>query len=237
MRWIAALVLAVAFVGASCTNDEPEAPAASIADDLGEDEFVLEGVAVDAKAGVKPSTEIAGMMDDANVGGIAIRPEGELDAQGLDGCSTTRGAYVTYYTADTDAGDLRNADWPDNIEGQRVRAEGTRQEPEASPSATSSPAVSDLSGTCVLVLDRVELVTPSTSTDDGTSGRGSGTGSPRPGATGSPSASGEEVEGGFGSFPPHEDTDPIFEGTPSPDPCEGQKACEQHRETGQEPQP
>jgi hypothetical protein len=84
----------------------------------------------------------------------------------------------------------------------------------------------DDEGCGILMLDEVE-VAPAADTDDDTTDDGSGTvgtadPDATPGATGSPGAS---VQPGDEKFPPHDDTDPIFEGDPQIDDCEGQKAC------------
>lgn len=263
MRWkIAVCALSLVLAGVSCESADDD-PSSTIAEGLDADEFSIEGVVVDTKAGVKPSSDIEGFEDATSVGGIAIRPSEALDAEGLDGCTTTRDAYVTYYTSETEATDLDDAtDWPENLEGTTIRAEGTRYEADDADDAddadaddatdtddatgtddamaTGSPdtTTDDLSGTCVLVLDRIEPVTadaPATdgTTDDGDAGAGAGgtDGTAEPGATGSP----EPTAGGTPDFPEVDDTDPIFEGDASPDPCEGQKACEEKREEGEIP--
>jgi hypothetical protein len=232
---------ALVLVGASCDMTDDPTAAATIAPDLGPDEFALSGVVVDAKDGAKPA---GGMPDDEDgllpeaTGGIAIRPEGAVDEAGLEGCTQTSDAFVTYYTSQTETGDLRDDDgWPVNLEGREVKVEGVRHD----RGEGSIPVTEDVSGTCVLVLDRIEeLEAEAEPSVDNTSG-GAGGGGTVGDADASPGASPSPVwifeDPKDTKFPKHEDTDPIFEGTPSPDPCEGAKACEQHRRTGQEPQP
>jgi hypothetical protein len=239
MRWRIALCIgALVFAGMSCEAADEE-PTATIAEELGADEFALSGV-VDAKEGVQPPDGIPGEddLDTGGVGGVAIRPDGPTDAAGLEGCGTTQDAYVTYYTPDTDASDLDDADaWPESLEGSTVTVEGTRHEATDVATTTSSPEISNAADSCVLVLDRIEQTSAAQGTTDdgddtGTTGGGTGGGgTSSPGATGEP----ETTADGFGDFPEHEDTDPIFEGTPSPDPCEGAKACEEKRESGEIP--
>jgi hypothetical protein len=245
MRWrILSCVLLFALAGVSCemADDEPEAAPSVSAPALAPDEFTLTGAVIDAKEGAQPSGGIPGEDDVmmSTVGGIAIRPDEDavVEAAGLEGCDTTQDAYVTYYTPETDAAGLEDDDaWPQTLEGRSVTVEGTRHEPDEAD-ADASPAADDTDDAddCVLVVDTIRPATatvPAPADDDGpTTGQtttdgddGAGTESPEP--TGE---EGELIWPSPADFPEHEDTDPIFEGTPSPDPCEGAKACAEKRE-------
>jgi hypothetical protein len=235
MRWrVALLVCVFALAGVSCEmpeDDEPEASPLATAEALDADEFTLTGVVVDAKAGVAPPDGIPGEDDvtTSTVGGVAIRPDEDavVEMAGLEGCETTQDTYVTYYTPETDAAGLEDDDaWPETLEGRSVTVEGMRHETEDADDAD------DESG-CVLVVEtfRPADATPAPVDDTGDAGTGQTTDGDDGADDGTPRPT-EEVVWVWPSpadFPEHEDTDPVFEGTPSPDPCEGQKACEEKR--------
>jgi hypothetical protein len=244
MRWrIALCVFALASGGVACEmpdDTEPEASPPAAADSLDVDEFTLTGVVIDAKEGAQPADGIPG-EDDAvtsTVGGIAIRPEGVVDAAGLDGCSMTQDAFVTYYTSETDAAGLEDDDaWPETLEGREVTVDGARHEADATDAdetdASPAAAEDDDDDECVLVVETIRPAdaTPVPAPDDGGTGAGQTTTDDGADGDSSPRPT-EEVVWVWPSpadFPEHEDTDPIFEGTPSPDPCEGAKACEEKR--------
>ena len=240
MRWrIVSCLCLLALAGVSCdmADDDPDAAPSVSAPALAPDEFMLTGVVIDAKAGAQPSGGIPGEDDMATttVGGIAIRPDVDdvVETAGLEDCTTTQDAYVTYYTPDVDAAGLEDDDgWPETLEGRNVTVEGARHEPDeadASPDDASSDA-----DDCILVVDTIR---PAASTmpspdDDGGADTGQTTGDDDGDADGPEPTTGEEriVWESPADFPEHEDTDPIFEGTPSPDPCEGAKACAEKRE-------
>ncbi len=228
---------ALVLVGASCQAADDTTSVATIAPDLASDEFALSGVVVDAKEGAKPAGGMPGTdgLLPESVGGIAIEPEGPVDVAGLDGCTKTQDAFVTYYTSETQTNGLRDDDaWPVNIEGSDVKVEGVRHE----RGDATIPVTEDVSGTCVLVLDRIEMEAAQRAQERSTDGSGGGGQVSDADASPDASASPEVVvfeDPKDTKFPKHEDTDPIFEGTPSPDPCEGAKACRKKREEGEIP--
>ncbi len=244
------LVLAALLVlgAAACDQNDPEADVTGDTDTTGE--FSLTGMVLDAAEGAEPEGGLPGVdadvdanVDedgadaDANVettddaseesdehGGFAIEPEDEEAATNLDDCEATRGAYLVYYTGDTEftPDTLRDdANFPDNLEDQHVTVTGTND--------------ADDGDDCVLVIEDLEVVEDAEmdidTDDDTTGGTGGGTGGTGDDADadgdGSPSPSGspEVEESGETFFPNVDDTDPIFEGTASPDACEGQDAC------------
>lgn len=225
-----------ALAGCEQANDEPTASIAA----LDEDEFIVTGAVADAKDGVEPDGGFPEDVEGAeDFGGIAVRPVNEDDSDGLEDCETVQDAYVMYYTEETlfdpPATDAA-AGFPETIEGITVTAQGTIHSPAADEGVDEDADASPATDGCVLIADRVEIEEQTEDQDDGDDGpvgqTGDG-GDASPGATGSPGADEEEVDPGEEEFPEHEDTDPIFEGTPSPDPCEGQKACEEKREEGE----
>jgi hypothetical protein len=243
MRYkVVVLIAALALASAACTKQDETVEPQSTQAALGAGEFQVTGELIDAKADVGPEGGIPGddakpMDPDEDSGGIAVRPNAMSDAQGVDGCTTQKDAYVIYYTADSefDPSDLADADdFPVNLKSRTVTVRGAKRDPVASASPASSPAPG-----CVLVAEDVQVQAEADSGtgNTGTGDTGGGTGAPTsPGASGDSTASPGPT--GSTTFPDNaDDANTIFEGTPSPDPCEGQKACEQHRETGQEPQP
>lgn len=187
--------------------------------------------------------------EDTERGGIAIRPDNEDAATNLDDCEMEQGTFITYYVEDTDfepASLEDDENFPENVQGQRVSVQGTVEQSEetgtdvdadADAQAEDGDVDADAEVTttdeaeepgCILVLDEVEIAeeietSPGTGDDDadGTTG---GTATEDPDATGSPGVT--SSPGAMPGLPEGvEDTDPIFEGTPSPDPCEGRKAC------------
>lgn len=241
-RKIAVLSFVLVFAAAGCTQDDPVVEDTDGSPSLSADEFSVTGNLVDAKADVEPEGGIPGMegmsmspspaaTGDAEhqVGGLAVRPANEAAAVNLDDCEQNQGTYIAYYTEETefdpeDAKDEEN--FPENIQGNEVTVTGTIHENDDEE--------------CVLVAETVEQgsatvpVTTDGADDDGGVAPGDeGDSTADPSA--SPGATGETTEGG--DFPRgNTGTDPIFSGTPSPDPCEGQKACEEHRQ-GQPPTP
>jgi hypothetical protein len=231
-------VLLVLF-GAACNQaDDPtdEDTTAQATDELGEGEFTLTGSLIDSKADVAPEggipDEDGEAIEDEDAGGIAVRPTSPADAQGLDDCETQKNAYVLYFTSDTtfDPSDAADADdFPQNLEGETVAVEGELREPAEADDA--SPAATD---DCIAVATSVEII-EATQTDDGDDDGTTGDTDREPSvaspavSSGSPDAD-ESPDPEDVDFPDNaDDANTIFEGTPSPDPCEGQKACEEQR--------
>jgi hypothetical protein len=231
---LAVLLSACALIAlGACTKTNDVADTGpSTAPSIGPDQFSVTGTLVDAKAGVtapviaspSPSpTPTPTGTPNPDVGGLAVRPTTDSDTVNLDDCTKDRDTFIAYYDENTtfDPSDVQDeATFPENIQGRTVTVTGSL----------------DKNGsTCVLTAENVTVTEPGSNgtNNNGSSGNndGSTVGSASPGASGSPMVT-------EGATPPgNHGTDPIFEGTASPDPCEGQKACEQHRETGQQPQP
>jgi hypothetical protein len=232
-----AVVLLLAAFG--CTQDEPTVTDEDSSPSLSADEFAVTGNLVDAKAGVEPEGGVPGMEGmsmspapsgdaDHEVGGLAVRPATDADAVNLDDCEKNQGTFVSYYTEETefDPDATGEENFPENIQGKDVTVTGTIHENDDEE--------------CVLVAEKVEENT--TGVPGSTDEAGEDEGGVQPGdesklgSTAKPSGSPEATTEG-GDFPSGtNNTDPIFSGTPSPDPCEGQDACDEHRE-GQPPTP
>jgi hypothetical protein len=237
-RNLVGVLLLLALFGGACEQTDSDVDAAATASPLEEGTFLLTGSVVDAKAGVVPE---GGIPDEETIdvdgerGGIAVLPSRLGEVQGVEDCETVQDAYVVYYTSGTefvpdDVLDVRG--FPDNLENEPATVTGdVRRADEPVDATPASPgAVETVETGCVLVADRVELEDATASPvarDDATGGEPVAAASPD--ATASPQAT-EIVIFDDPSFPKHEDTDPIFEGTPSPDPCEGAKACREKRE-------
>jgi hypothetical protein len=242
-------VATLAFVGAACVRSDDLDTAA--APELGDDTFTLTGDVLDTREGAEPQGGFPDAADanDDTFGGIAVRPDDDDDEPlGLDACDTMQDAYVLYYTGDTTyepAALASDDDFPESLERRRVTVEGTVELTDSGEVATTSSPNDDenaIPDDCVLVAEKVEYLKPSSDDEsDDTSGTIGGTDQSGPQSNSEASASPEVtwtwVWPEDPDFPEHEDTDPVFEGTPSPDACEGQKACQYHRDTGQEPQP
>jgi hypothetical protein len=231
---LSALLLALGSVACQ-TNGDGDTDANVDADvNVDENEFQLTGTVIDVEEGATPSdfeegaaspeatadaemTDHAEMTDDAAsvdvAGGIALRPDDPAAVENLDDCETVQDAYVTFYTDDTEGDLAENENFPDNLVGQRVTLEGSKEE----------------DADCLLIVETVDEapaldVDADVDADVDTGGGPAGTAAPDD--TPAPTFT-EDV------FPKHEDTDPIFEGTPDPDECEGQKACNDEPGIGQ----
>lgn len=210
------LIALLALVGAACSDGEVDVQ--GLTDEAAE-EFALTGIVVEAEAGATPDDDV----DDPDVGGLAIRAEDPDAESNLGDCEPVRDAYIAYYDGDTvfpTEVDTEDEAFPENLEGRRITAMGTIE-----ASATTDEGDEEA---CVLRVDEMTFAAEADADADddggpsGVSGDVEGEGtvgaSPEPTAT----ASGESY------FPEGvEDTDPIFEGTASPDACEGAKACEE----------
>ena len=237
---LAVLFVLLALLGAgACTQQDAgdDTDTAAETEDLGEDEFRLVGTVIEAKHRaeppgglpdeVAPETEEdeeadADTEDDTGVGGMAIRPENDDDAEGLDDCEATQDAYVTYYVEDTtwDPEDVfDDEDFPVGLAGRTVDVEGriftaeaededeegdvdATDDPEASPEdedAEESPEAEEDDAAeaegCILVLDEVEVTEDEeTDTDTDTDdGIAPGAGGTE-GDDGSPAPTGEADE-------------------------------------------
>ena len=219
------LIALLAVVGAACDVADNEAEPTPA---LAEGEFALTGSTIDTLEGAEPESGFPAEMrvdEDDEVGVIAVQPDEE--ARGLDDCDRVKNAYVVYYTPDTefDPESISNdAGFPQNLQGQNVSIRGEVHE-TSSEATTASPAASPdrIPDDCVIVADQIAVV------DEATQPAGTDGDRVDGGTAGSPSPSASAVTPGSEEFPDAG----IFDDPPSPDPCEGAKACRDEPGIGQ----
>ena len=232
MRFKLAVVVGTLFLalGACTAKNNTSVDANQASPSIGPDEFSLAGQLIDAKAGITPPSAspspsvlpspTASPSDD--VGGLAVKPTTDADAVNIDNCTKNQGTFIAYYDANTTFEPSSVSDdpsFPENVQGHEVMVTG---------------AIDN----CVLTAEQVVVTDMNREGESGgtTTGNSGGNGAGG-GSTASPGVS-PSGTGGSGEFPGgNNGTDPIFEGTASPDPCEGAKACEQHENGNIRPTP
>ena len=179
IRRLLVLFAALMLLGAACTQDddtqdEPTGEAFSL---VGEVTAIHEDMEPEGVPEDEDVIDDDGAPDEG--GALMVRPDENRAPTGLDDCMLDDEEHMVFYTTSTDfdpAETVDATDFPDNLEGETITADGLVYLTDAG----------DVASGCTIVADRIEVgADAGADTDADDDGAGTGA-TASPGATGSP---------------------------------------------------